>query len=67
MSLVAFDQFNTPLLNKTNHLFCVLAVRLQTTVFWGPENAKLLKTGFKVQDFENDTVIACVNFKKANL
>jgi len=30
-----------------------------TTVFWKPEN-KLLKTSFKVQVFENDTIIVSV-------
>jgi len=28
--------------------------------FWGPENTNCLKTGFKVEVFESDTIIVAV-------
>ncbi len=65
VSLVTFDQFNTPLLNKTNHFVCILAFT-QLQCFGGPENAKLLKTtrhcfcvNYKKSKFVK-TVISCV-------
>ncbi len=55
VSLVTFDQLNTPLLNKTNHSVCILAF-IQLQCFGGPENAKLLKT---------TRHCFCVNYKKS--
>lgn len=44
MSLVTFDQFNTPLLNKTNNFVCVLAVRLHSySGFGGLKKKQVLK------------------------
>jgi len=57
--------YTTPFSTKTGKLFNVFwSVIYTPTAFWGPENAKmLLKSGFKVQVFENITLCWLKNKK----
>ncbi len=49
----------TAFLTKDRKLFILLGVHLHGNVFWGPENANLLKT-VQVQVFENGIVIVSI-------
>ncbi len=46
---------------------CALAIHLHNNCILEAWKRKLLKTGLKVQLFENDTIIICLNYKIANL